>query len=497
MVTPGPWIALILSLLVFAADFPPLIWEDDDRRPIPEPADREISIAYDFITGTFGRPVLQVIDVPRHLRRLSGKPREAANVNAVDEVPNSSWYTNRNFLYPMSPAAAARGPLKETGPSLTGRWKVTSCKKDGLTPGLQIKDANGDLYFIKFDPVAYPDLMTAAEVIGSRVFYAAGYNVPENSIVTFPPDILEMPVGMDCSVKGSVPVQSGKVRAVASRFLDGKPKGPFSYTGWRQDDPNDVIPHEDRRELRGLRVIASFVNHNDLKQLNTLDMYVEENGSKFLKHHLIDFGATLGSATVRPKGGQEGREYIFDAAEILKSALTLGLYRRPAYKEAVIVHPSIGRLDADDFKPGEWKPNLPIAPFQKMTDRDAYWGAKIVASITDEQLLAMIRTGQYRDPAAGEKLFRILKIRRDRIANYWFRRSVAPLDRFRYEGGKLVWDDLAVAGGYDCKSCPEYEITERNSSVQITRVSPGWPRQTVTVHTGRVKGRLSVVGLER
>ncbi|MBI4473527.1 MAG: hypothetical protein HY646_12730 [Acidobacteria bacterium] len=495
MVGAGTWLALFLTTLLTLSSLPPLIWEDDDRKTIPEPKEREIAVSYDFIVGSMARPIAQILYIPRHVRKLTTDPKEAQNVNAVDEVPNSSWYTNRNFLYPMSLEAITRGPATDAGPA-EGYWTVVACKNEGITPGLRIKDSRGDIYLLKFDPPRHPELMSSADVIGSKFFYAVGYNVPVNSIVTFSRAQLKVPHGMVCDLKG-IRIKDGKVRAIASRFLDGKPKGPFSYTGVREDDPNDVVSHEHRRELRGARVIAAFINHHDLKQLNTLDMYVVENGRKFLKHHFIDFGSTLGSAAIEPKLSAQGHEYIFDAGEILKSTLTLGLYKRRRHHEIDIIHLAIGHIESDTFEPEHWKPNLPITPFQEMTDRDAYWGAKIVAAFTDDQIRAIIRTGRYSDPAAEEKLFQVLKKRRDKTAHYWFRRSVAPLDRFRFEGDRLVFDDLAVLGGYDCRGCPKYTFEKGNVGIRITRSSPGWPEQSVFVYTGLVNGKPAVLGLQR
>jgi hypothetical protein len=54
----------------------------------------------------------------------------------------------------------------------------------------------------------------------------------------------------------------GSSRITASRAFEGIPVGPFRYDGTRRDDPNDVVPHEHRRELRGLRVFAAWLNQS-------------------------------------------------------------------------------------------------------------------------------------------------------------------------------------------------------------------------------------------
>src|SRR5205085_2823563 len=117
----------------------------------------------------------------------------------------------------------------------------------------------------------------------------------------------------------------GRYRCLASRLLAGKPLGPFAYEGRRADDPEDRVPHELRRELRGLWTLCAWVNHADSRSANTLDMWVTDGGRSFVRHHLIDFGATLGAGGNGPKAYPTGSEYDVDAGVAARSLVTLGL----------------------------------------------------------------------------------------------------------------------------------------------------------------------------
>jgi len=463
----------------------PPVTLDFDMEDIAEPEERERSYYYDFLYSTFGLQVKEGLDFPRNFRKLAGKPKQAYNVNVLGEVPDSSWFANRNAKRQMTLEEIRRGPNLGSGPT-PGPWKVIQGKTEGITPGFLIRDSAGEIYQLKFDPPEFPEMATAAEVIDSKLYHGAGYNVKENYIVVFLQErlVMDPEAGMldrygrksrmtaaDLEeILSRVPRSpDGRYRAVAGKYLPGIAKGPFAFEGVRKDDPNDWIPHEHRRDLRGLRIFCSWVNENDMREGNTLDMYVEEDGRRFLRHYIIDLGSSLGSETNGPNPDRIGNEYILDGGEILKSALSLGIYRRPwEGTGSAIPYPAVGFLEAEIFDPGRWKANYPILPFENMTLRDAFWGTKLVLSFSDEQIRTAVETGEFSDPAATELLTRVMIQRRDKIGRYWLNR-MNPLDRFAVSRGadgelQLRFVDLAVYHDFVSRQDRSYEFTIREES---------------------------------
>ena len=94
--------------------------------------------------------------------------------------------------------------------------------------------------------------------------------------------------------------------------MPGRPLGGFRYHGTRSDDPNDVVPHEHRRELRALKVFGAWTNLVDMKAGNTLDALVTENGRSVVRHYLQDVGSTFGTGANGPREYDEGWEYLYD-----------------------------------------------------------------------------------------------------------------------------------------------------------------------------------------
>src|SRR5215471_21194760 len=336
-------VTMSISLLSFAQKrHSEILWLDFDMKNIPEPKERQSGYYDYFFKGQLIEGAKRDLDVPRWLRLAAGNPKQGSNVNALDEVPDSSWYTNRHHLRHMDTAALQRGPNTGSPPDFSSAV-ISKAKTSGVTPGMLVTDATGQAYLIKFDSFDYPNLQSGAEVISTKILYAAGYNVPENYVAYLDPHHLK--IGDKVEITGSrtgrkrqltqddvdemlrrvARTPDGRCRVMASKILKGKAKGPFPQVGMRSDDPNDLIPHENRRELRGLRVIASWINDWDLKEPQSMDMYVEEGGRKFLRHYLLDFGSSLG-ADDQPTDYYHGREYGFDLKNIMKEVFSFGLY---------------------------------------------------------------------------------------------------------------------------------------------------------------------------
>jgi hypothetical protein len=477
----------------------PVTWKEDDRRPIPKPAERDPNLLWDGIDQSLFGPISRVTDPGRLLRRFSvpfgnDHVRAAVNVNALDEVPNSSWFTNRIGLVPMTPEAVAMGPglaygaESAAGPDTTGEWTIVRAKTQGVTPGFNIRDSRGHVYVIKFDDPDYPHMASAAGVITGRLLHAAGYNVPADYVVHF--DRARLKLGDKVSftnddgtkrpmttadldaIIAKVPVEKdGRWRALASRYLPGEPVGPFNWEKRREDDPNDRVDHEDRRELRGFRMFAAWLAHYDTKQHNTLDMWVEQDGGKSLRHYFIDFASTLGGGATGPSRSYS-YENSFDIPAIGGRLLALGLHD-DAWRRLEIPGglTEVGYFQSDLFDPIEFKPLTPNAAYANMTERDGYWAAKIISAFTDAHLEAAVATGQYENPEAARWIARMLRERRDEIARYWFDR-VPPLDFFVLDdnGGLDVdgWDpilrfhDLGAERGLYPGSTPRYRCRIAN-----------------------------------
>ena len=390
----------------------------------------------------------------------------AQNLNSVDEVPDSSWFTNRAGHRRLTAEEVEAGPDTSAGPA-PGVWTVSSSKSDGITPGFTIKDVSGERWFLKFDPPGYRGMSTGTEVTATKLMWALGYNVPENHIAyvrrwqlvvgdgaTFTPRGGKRRTmrsdDIDDLLEATSQEKDGTYRVVASRALPGKPIGRLRFFGTRPDDPNDIIPHENRRELRGYGVFAAWLNHVDAKSINSLDTLVSENGRAHVRHNLIDFGSALGSGGVAPADYWAGEESLVEPRGIGKQLAGFGFSFPKWHTAAYYESPAIGRFPESnaDFNPDSWKPRVRNQAFVNARADDKFWAAQKLVALTTPLLRAAVHAGQFGDSAAEEFLVRALGERRDAIARAYLTAINPIVDPTLDSDGSLTFRNAAVEGAF-------------------------------------------------
>jgi len=464
------------------------IWQDNDRAlDAAKVGLVEDANGYDFIVNTFVMP---------------GEHRDvrALNVNTLDEVPDSSWFENRIGRAPMTVAQIVNGPDRNPPASIDG-WVVSAGKSSGVQPGFRMIDpadtsnpsfSGGQLYQIEIDPFSNPEMATGAEIIGTAFYHAIGYHTvdvylaeldPAKLVISPDAKIFDPLIGekrklsrLDVTrvLEKASPRANGKFRVLVSRFATGEYRGNFRYYGTRPDDPNDIVAHEHRRELRGARVFGAWLNHDDSRGVNSLDFLETAGGKRFVRHYMFDFGSILGSGTVFAQRHRAGNEYIFEQKPGWLTLATLGLYTRPwLHIDYPPQPPSIGRIEGDAFDPVKWKPEYPNTAFDNMRADDAFWAARIVARFTPEMIRGVVAKAKYSDPRATEFLVDVLLKRQKKVLTTWLA-GVNPLVDFTIGAtGDLAFGNAAVAAGVatDATSYAVQWARLDNATGQTTAIS--------------------------
>ena len=246
-----------------------------------------------------------------------------------------------------------------------GCMTIDKVKTSGTSEGLWVKDEKDRLYILVFDPPCCPEMTTSAEYIGSTITRILGYNVPRTCI---------------CTVQGTGnPLYDGR-RVVATLALDN-----FN-PGYRMG------PARDRRVIRGLKVVASWINNVDQTEQNTA---ITKTDGGCYRHYVLDFGACLGSFTYRPQIARLGWTHLFS----LRHQLAQGVYDNgkisvPWNAPYQVISPAVGYFPTD-LHPDSWKTFYPNMGFRYTTEEDGKWATRRIAQFTPEQLATIIDLAQY------------------------------------------------------------------------------------------------------
>ncbi len=433
----------------------PRFYPDDPIAREPESQDASKAARYELS---------EMYELTHNLFITSGyKPSglRAKNVNTIDEVPDSSWFTNRIGTRPVTTEEIIRGANVGEAPDPSS-WVVIREKTSGAHPGFTATDAKGVTWFLEFDPPKFPEGATAAVAIATRIFWALGYNQVESFLTTFdtkkatidPKATIPRPNGkrtpfnrddLEVVLENVARSPDGTYRVIAGRLLPGKILGGFQYSGTRPDDPNDLVPHEHRRELRALRVFGAWTNLTDIKAKNTLDTVITENGKSIVKHYLQDVGSTFGMCNDYYEWDLS-YEYFYEGPPSLKRLFTLGFGLSPWQTVDYVESPAVGKFEGKVFDPRKWRPQTPTTAYMELREDDAFWAARRVAAFTDDLIRAAVHFGQISDPAAEKYLADVLIERREKVKSSYLT-QVNPIVNPRLDATGLTFENAAVAGG--------------------------------------------------
>jgi len=466
------------------ANAPP-VWRIDDRRDVATTPRPRPFLRYSYHFDSY------------YLRTVRGlaltRARRAVGVNSFDEVPDSTWFTNRVGIRDLTPDELRRGP----GPDSPDRylpWTIKSSKSGGTAVGFVVEDSRGVKFILKLDRLDRPEVESAADAIASRLLWASGFNVPADHVVYFKRGDVRLAPDAYTKVDGvKHPFDDklldarlapgtgsdGRIRGIASIYIDGKVLGGTPRIGVRTDDPNDLLPHELRRDQRGQAPLMAWLANTDIKEDNTLDAWQADPANAavhYVVHYLLDFGSALGAEPAVSDQLYVGYRYEIDPAATLGAILSLGLHREPWEDRVPSTIRGIGVYSDRLYDPGTWKPNTPAQLPVIWADRfDQFWGSKILIRFTRDQLAAAVDAARYSDPRAAPYMIDTLVARQRRTAQHWFRR-VNPIDEFVVDRGRLCFVDLA----------------------QRHRLEPRAPRFTVSAFdaSGRSLGGSRTVGAD-
>ena len=460
-----------------------------DNAPIPLPRSTSFIEPVAFTEAYVRRPIVDALDASR-------TPR-ARDVNALDEVPRSSyWLGAVTEPERLASAYAVAGPP---------RSPLVLKKDRGRT--LEIEDGRGYRYLLEADPDAEPNTRSAAAAISSRLLRALGYRSPEVWVVTPTASLPEL---------GRAPAWS------ATRWPVGIDLGPTPASERRSDDPNDRIEPTERRTLRVLGIVAAWLDIGDLGPAHLRDVYRGPPGKGHVEHYVVGLRTALGVRHLIHGDGVETAAGTVRGSPLV-NLVTLGLHRPATQIEdehSLRAFP----LSAEGFDLG-----MPFDPIDHLLPGDEYWIAELLTHVSTKLLAAAVRAGSIADAGVARHLRRALEARRAALVSRHLL-AATPCAVTATTERLLVFEDRAVAEGvvsgagahylaelFDERGRPlgparrlnaslgEIELSlpraARVRSYVIARLHAEYPEHgrlpPVEVHLSRATGVLRVIGIRR
>ena len=332
----------------------PTVEKVDDERPIPIPSRDRFDERVYLSDVYLRRPLFDFV-----------APVEFAtggDVNALDEVPPSSWFD------PEQDKQVAK-PGDPQGPEfpLSALDEPPRTNDDALV----VRDARGFRYELLVDPPEHPGLYTGAEALGGVLLRSLGLRAPQTWLVEVPEavvilDTVKANARRKRWLERTTTVHEGRRHVSATQWPPGVDIGVTPDFSRRSDDANDRVDHHNRRTQRALKIFAHWMGWSAFDVESMRDVYVGAAGEGHLLHYVVGTSSAFGTRDLqaRPKIDEEaGSEWLH--------FITLGLSKPVVRPARVSPYPSLGFLP-ERLTPGNFDLSPPYSPFVRLTPPDEY-----------------------------------------------------------------------------------------------------------------------------
>jgi hypothetical protein len=126
----------------------------------------------------------------------------------------------------------------------------------------------------------------------------------------------------------------------------------------------------------------------------------------------------------------------------------------PAFPE----YEAVGRWESASFDPAGWRNDYPNPAFVRMTPRDAFWAAKIMMSLTPDELLAIVQTGEFSNSEHARYFHQVL-VERQRKCGEFGINLLNPLDEFVLNADALTFVNLSEKHRFVAARSTRYRVT--------------------------------------
>lgn len=440
----------------------PAVTEVADDAPIPQPRRRELDWDWYLSDVYLRRGVLHALDPKR--------PGDAEDVNALDDVPRSSWFQ------PLGPTLALlEPPLTEDGPPIPPLTLVPDVPRAN-DDGVCVVDGRGVRYELRRDRSDRPEMRTSAAAIASRLIRAFGLLTPEVHVVfvgatDFGSSVAEAPPEpIRRFLQSGPPSVDGRYRVSATRWPVGIDVGVSESYDVRSDDPNDAIPHRNRRTLRSLKVLGAWLAISSINPRKTRDAYVGQPWSGHIRHYLVGLEDALGAGAVVGRQKEQGLRTDLGGGmgfNLVTFGLWPGSDSLPTQRRML----ALGNIDENVDAAG-FEASPPYGPISFFQDADGYWAAKRIAAIPLATIVDAVESARIHDSSARLALVRLIVARRQAVVAHWYA-QVSPVEVERIQDRIVVLRDESVSRAVSDVARTRYHVTileEEGSALSATRV---------------------------